>query len=146
MTIFSNGWWFVLVSHETTNSDVFIFYLKKMNSWFAKNHNFEHKKIILSIDNWHYHKSKRSIELMKSFNWRVFFLSVYSPSLAQIELAFAFLKKHLANKWKKDHLNLKARGSKQSILKEIMKLTKPKILKLFKHFFSEIQLNLNLSS
>ena len=143
MTIFSNGWWFAQISNSSTNSQIFAYYLKKMSIWLKQNDLFKNKETILTLDNWSYHKSSKVINLMKGLNWKIYFLSVYSPSLAPIELAFALLKKHLIKVWRGKSLNLKSKGTNQILLNEIKVLTKKRVLKLFKDFYSELKSNIN---
>ena len=145
MTIFANGWWFVLISNSNTNAEIFEFYLKKLNCWLVSKDLFGYQKLWLTLDNWSYHKGKKIVKLMRSFNWNTLFLPPYSPSLAPIELAFGYLKKMLAKKWRGDRLNLNTKGANQHILTEMKKLTKPKICSLFRHFYKELRINLSNS-
>ena len=134
MTIFSNGWWFLLISNSTTNSMMFEYYLNKLNCWILANYSFGYTKFLLTLDNWSYHKGKCITELVNRFNWNVIFLPVYSPSLAPIELAFGLLKKFISNKLRGKRLNLQAKGANQTELNEMKELTWSKICSLFKHF------------
>ena len=145
ITIFANGWWFVLISNSNTNAEIFEFYLKKLNCWLVSKDLFGYQKLWLTLDNWSYHKGKKIVKLMRSFNWNTLFLPPYSPSLAPIELAFGYLKKMLAKKWRGDRLNLNTKGANQHILTEMKKLTKPKICSLFRHFYKDLRINLSFS-
>ena len=145
MTIFTNGCWFLLISNNNTNSEIYEYYLKKLNYWLLTKDSFGYQNLLLTLDNWSYHKGKRIAELFKSFNWSIIFLPAYSPLLAQIELAFGFLKKMLSKKWRREHLNLKSKGANQAILNEMKSLTKWKILAIFRHFYKELRINLNLT-
>ena len=142
LTIFSNGCWFLMLSSSSTNSLTFSYYLYKINNWVAANEFFKHKNMILTMDNWPYHKSKITSNFMRTLNWKVYFLPVYSPSLAPIELAFAYIKKLLLKEWKGKTLNLKKKLVNSHIVKEMKSLTKQKVIKIFKNFYLEITKNI----
>ena len=142
MTIFSNGWWIALVLNETSHSEVFSLYLSKMNNWLISNRNLDCQKLVIILDNWSYHKSKKSKELRWLLIEKLLFVCLLS--FIGSHWACIFEKKNLIDEYRRYHLNLKTKGSKQKILKWMMKLNKSKILKNFKHFYSKIKLNLSL--
>ena len=84
ISIFSNGLWYAILTNSTANSEIFTYYLIKMNDWINKNKLFGYSKVIILLDNWPYHKSKRTIDKLKNINLNVIFLPPYSPSLAPI--------------------------------------------------------------
>ena len=95
MSIFSNGLWCSMLTNSTTNSETFTHYLIKINDWINKNKLFGFSKVIILLDNWPYHKSKRTIDKFNNINLNMMFLPPYSSSFASIELIFGLIKQKL---------------------------------------------------
>ena len=95
LVIFSNGWWFWLNSKSTINSEIFIYFIKTLNSWICSQKQFGFKMLLYILDNCPSHKSKATIKIFTKLNLKIKFLPAYSPNLAPIELWFGFLKQKL---------------------------------------------------
>ena len=98
MALFTNECWFAIISNKTTNTQIFIHFLKKMIDWCNNNDNFGVKNLKIILDNCPYHKSKEAIEYFKTLRHKVYFLLSYSPSLSPIELLFGWIMKKINKK------------------------------------------------
>ena len=144
MSIFSNEVWFVMLSNSTTNSEIFTHYLIKMNDWINKNNMFGYSKAFILLDNWPYHKSKRTLDKLKRIKMNLMFLPPYSPSLAPIELIFGLIKQKLCKQSIGVKLNLNTKEASKKILDVIKSLSKQCVIKTFAKFYEEIKINLSL--
>ena len=146
MTIFSNGCWFVMMTKSTTTSEVFIHFMTKMNEWLNKNNMFNYECLHLHLDNCPYHKSKETINYLRKTKLKVYFLPPYSPSLAPIELAFGLIKRKLKRKSKGSKLYLHSKDAFDKIFDVLNDMDRQIILKLFRKFYKELKINLQIQA
>ena len=144
MSIFSNGLWYAMLTNSTTNSEIFNHYLIKMNDWINKNKLFGYSKVIILLNNWPYHKSKRTIDKIKNINLNLMFLPPYSPSLAPIELIFGLIKQRLCKQLVGAKLNLNSKDVPKKIFDVIKNIDRQCVIKTFIKFYEELKINLLL--
>ena len=83
--ILSNGDYLLFVFNQTTESDIFSYYLVVLNYILSRSVKFNNRVVRLILDNNSYHWSKDAISKINELNLNVIFLPPYSPNLAPVE-------------------------------------------------------------
>ena len=141
LAILSNGWWFLLVWHHTINSTIFAHFLYKLNSWINQNEMFGWNELVYIMDNCSSHKSKLTKHEIDHLKMRIYYIPIYSPTFAPIEIWFAFIKKKLANISRSKNIKLNSKESQNKLLTVMKSISKDQIMKYFSKFYQEIKLN-----
>ena len=90
--ITSQGGWFATNLTQRNNSDTFVDFISKMDTWIEEELKVSKNNIIILLDNCSIHKSKKSIEKLNSLGWKTIFIAPYSPEWVPIELFFNTMK------------------------------------------------------
>ena len=142
LTILNNGAWFWFLSNQTINSDRFSDYISKFNEWIANRGTFGFRNLIILLDNWSSHRSKKCMKLFKTMDHHIVFNPQYSPQLAPIEMWFSYIKQQLKRRMKYQTLNLSNRFSQNTMLDTLKDLNKIIVRNCFKEFYAEVKRNL----
>ena len=94
--IASLGCWRMTKLNSTNDSRKFIEFLGKLFVWLRVDLKLGMNRIILIIDNWSIHRSKKSLSYLNNMGWKIIFVSPYSPEFCPIELFFNTLKRREA--------------------------------------------------
>ena len=70
------------------------------------NNKFGYKNVKILLDNCSFHKSKETLNRLRSFDTTFIYILPYSPTLAPVELIFGYFKKKFATQNKQDKVNL----------------------------------------
>ena len=144
LSILSNGFWYLLITDKTINSNIFIHYVKKLNFWIQTNKSFGYSKVILLIDNWPSHKSKITSEFLNTIELNTCFIPTYSPDLAPVELGFAFIKRNFSKIWKSKRINLRNKESRSQLLTILKLLTDIQVKRFYSKFYEVLKSYINL--
>ena len=106
LAITSLGNWFAVNLTRRNNSSSFIEFVWKLREWIQNEAKLEPNKIVIILDNWSIHKSKKSIEALLTLGWKIIFLVPYSPEWAPVELLFNTLKRRLQKHTRNQLINL----------------------------------------
>ena len=139
MVILSNGLWFVMLTSNTIDSDVFIEFLVQINQWIRRNGLFGYSKIMMTLDNCPCHQSNKSKKFMAKLGYNILFLPPYSPQLSPIEGVFGVLKHHLKTKYKFSTINLSSTINHNKIFNALKTFDSSQIRAYFKNFYKWIR-------
>ena len=81
----------------------------------ARIRKFKESEIGVVLDNWSIHRSKIAMWNLKYKGINVYFLPIYSPELAPVELYFSVLKKYVLAASKERPMNLKSEEAESMI-------------------------------
>ena len=84
MAICSNKSWISFVIDETINSNIFVGFLRIMESWLSSNNYFGYLKALIILDNWFIHKSSLTLSLFKKMRQWVFYIPPQSSDFASM--------------------------------------------------------------
>ena len=82
LAILSNGTWIAMIVNSSINSELFwefIRYIKKKN-WILMHKNCGFDKVIITLDNWPWHRSRLTRWMLEGLNCSVVYLPAYSPA------------------------------------------------------------------
>ena len=96
------------------------------------------------MDNSPVHQSRKVISHLKNTGWSWIFLPQYTPELAPIELFFGQLKRLASKIYDKNTTNLDTDAGRQLISNKLLELNQVEIIKIWSHFFNEIENCINL--
>ena len=139
MAILSNGLWFVMLTSNTIDSDVFIEFLGQINQWIRRNVLFGYLKIMMTLDNCPCHQSNKSKKFMAKLGYNILFLPPYSLQLSPIEGVFGVLKHRLKTKYKFSALNLSSTINRDKIFNALKTFDSSQIRAYFKNFYKWIR-------
>ena len=106
IVILSNGWWMVMLTNYSIDSEIFWYFIDNLRNWIEKSEWFGFQKAMITLDNWPCHRSKKTLQKLKTLRYKIMFLPAYSPSLAPIELIFGYFKMILKREWKSKIIKL----------------------------------------
>ena len=138
MAILSSGQWLLLLTNKTSNSEKFVLFLNKLNSWISANEGFGYKDILITLDNWSIHKSKEVTQILKELNFNVIYLPAYTPQFAPIEMWFSKVKGNLRQIWATKIVSLTLKLSYNYLFDALKKIKSEYIKSLFKEMYSVI--------
>ena len=138
MAIWSNGNWFSLLMNNTSDSDNFSMFIKQLNRWLVANNYFDHRHIIITMDNWSIHKCKKIKEILRQMRVDIIYLPAYTPQFAPIEMCFSMLKNKLRNNWNKKVIKLNTQSGLLEIYKGLKSIKSANIKPLFRNMYSAI--------
>ena len=115
--ITSLGCWWMTKLNSTNDSGKFIEFLGKIFVWLRVDLKLDMNRIILILDNWSIHHSKKSLSYLNNMEWKIIFVSPYSPEFCPIELFFNTLKRRVAVHSKGDFVKLES-NSGARLMKE----------------------------
>ena len=104
--ITSSGCWWRNKLNSTNKSEKFIEFLGKMQVWLRVDLKIEMERIVLILDNWAIHRSKRTLSYLNDMGWKIIFVSPYSPEYCPIELFFNNLKRRVSVHSRGNHTKL----------------------------------------
>ena len=96
LAILSNGACVAMIVNSSINSELFWEFIRYMKNWILMHKNFGFEKVIITPDNWPWHRSRLTRWMLEGLKCSVVFLPAYSPCLALIEMAFSYIK----HEWK----------------------------------------------
>ena len=79
LAIYSNGAWISFITNKTIDSLYFLWFINILDSWLKSKNNFKYEEIMLILDNWSFHKSLQTRELLRKLKYLVVYLPAYSP-------------------------------------------------------------------
>ena len=88
--ITSHGYWCMTMLYSTNNSEKFVEILRKLFVWLRVGLKIDVKKIVLILDNWAIHLSKKTMNYLNEIGWKIIFVSLYSHEYCPIELYLIF--------------------------------------------------------
>ena len=118
-------------------------FIIKLNNWIFDNKKFGYDNVLLIMDNWSSHKSKSTINTLKELDFRVNFLPIYSPDLANVEMCFAFIKQQLCKQCKSRKAILNSKISQNELYESLKRFTNKHVKRWFFKFYKTLKLYLN---
>ena len=96
----------------------------KLNDWIISTNKIGYTNIIIVLDNWSYHRSKNSINILKILDYKAIFYLPYSPQVALIEMYFDYVKQKINCMMKYHVLNISNRYNHDKVFESIQFLDK----------------------
>ena len=137
--ISTSGYSYSTILTETTNSKIFIQFLKQLVNNLKLNEKVKETEILIVMDNSQVHQSKIVIEHLQLWGVKYLFLPSYSPELAPVELFFGILKQRIL-RTKTKTLNLQKESGIKEIARELEKISAEIVQKLWKHTHEKYKL------
>ena len=141
--ITNKGDWYYSNLIENNSSDVFIKYLEKLMQWVECDLGVDLSRVLLLMDNSPIHTSYKWSKYMNSLNWKIMFLSPYSPEYCPIELLFRTLKRRLSNHCKNQIIRLKKKEGYDNIIECLCTISREEILSFWKQTMRNISKTLD---
>ena len=108
--ITSLGNWWASHLESTNNSTTFIEFLDNCLKWLRVDLQIDMRKIVIVLDNWAIHRSKKVMSYLNKFGWIIIYAPPYTPEFWAVELFFNVLKRRIVTHWKKRNFKAKRRG------------------------------------
>ena len=137
--ISTSGYSYSTILTETTNSKIFIQFLKQLVNNLKLNEKVKGTEILIVMDNSQVHQSKIVIKDLQLWGVKYLFLPSYSPELAPVELFFGILKQRIL-RTKTKTLNLQKESGIKEIARELKKISAEIVQKLWKHTHEKYKL------
>ena len=144
LAICSNGAWISLVINETISSDNFTWFIKIMVNWLKSHSYFGYSQVMILLDNWSIHRSKVTKTLFEKINFITWYIPVYSPDFAPVEMWFSLIKRALWNVCKKDNYKITISQNYTKIYDSLLQLKSVTVKKMFAHFYRIINQHLQI--
>ena len=129
----SEGDYLAAILNDRLNSWTFIEFLKMISYWIHSNDQSENKNVMILLDNWSIHRSKLSIEHIKTTPFKFMFLPHYTPSLAPIELVFAKLKQTVSNIYTNEITDWNSRRGRRILNEGLKSIDANEIIRCWNH-------------
>ena len=120
---------------KTIDSTKFIVFIENLNRWLIDHSNFKYSNVLIILDNWSIHKSKETLCKLKKINWKIIYLSAYSPMLAPVEMYFRILKANLRRIQSKEVVKLNVKYDYSRIVRAMKEIRSSKIKKLLRNMY-----------
>ena len=137
--IASNGAWLASPLTKRNNSYSFLQFLQTLMKWIVFDLNIDTTNVILMMDNWSIHKTKKIISYLESTGWITVYIPAYTPTFAPVELIFYTLKIYLWKQCKDLSIELTGTEGHENIREALSSLSKDQINHSFLHSFIEIR-------
>ena len=111
LSICYNGAWISFITNKKINSFNFLWFINILDSWLKYKNNFKYEEIMLILDNWSFHKSLQTREILLKLKYLVVYLPVYSPDFAPIKMWFSYINRNLSDSWKNENIKLSQKSN-----------------------------------
>ena len=134
----SNGDWLASPLASRNNSNTFMKYLQSLIKWIILDLDVNPSQVVLMMDNWSIHKTKKIVSYLESSGWIVVYIPAYTPTFAPVELIFHILKTYIWKQCKDLSIDLLGEEGERNIKEVLSAISKDQIKDSFAHSFMEI--------
>ena len=136
--IISNGTFFVRLSSQNSNSEVFSEFLSDLAKYLKSKTYFKNKRLTIMLDNASYHKTNEVRDKLKTIATNVCFIPPYTPQFQPIELFFGAIKCMLREE-RPIHEIKWSHGEEERLLKsKLLSVSWSTVIKCFRKVFQKI--------
>ena len=134
----SNEDWLASPLASRNNSNTFMKYLQSLIKWIILDLDVNPSQVVLMMDNWSIHKTKKIVLYLESSGWIVVYIPAYMPTFVPVKLIFHILKIYIWKQCKDLSIDLLGEEGERNIKEALSAISKDQIKDSFEHSFMEI--------